>query len=119
MSPLTHEQKVTIFKAYAQEKKMPRAYTTTPTVMFISMGQNVPPIIFCKMWQIALSLGINFAAGWGLAMHFVSWRRHNMPISLQVAASVFAGVLFGVSMAIYYKSQRKKYGLTTWEEFKG
>ncbi|WP_374074171.1 DUF6404 family protein [Bdellovibrio bacteriovorus] len=119
MAPLTHEQKITIFKAYAQEKKIPRAFTSIPTVMFISLGQQMPPIIFCKPWQIALSLGVNFAVGWGLAMHFMSWQRKNMPISLQVSAAVMAGALFGFSMAIYYKTQKKKYGLTTWEEFKG
>ncbi len=79
-----------------------------------AMGLKVPPPHFARFWPTAAALGTWFGVLWGLVMWFFIWSKQGMPLSGAVIASVVAGGLFGLSMAIYYAYGRRKYKLPSW-----
>lgn len=77
---------------------------------------NVPPPHFAPFWACALLSGVYFCFIWGVLMWFLTWSRQGMSGSGALAASAFAGFLFGLSMAGYYAYSRRKHGLPPWQE---
>ena len=51
---------------------------------------------------------------WGLLMWLITWSRQGVPTWIAVTASVLAGALFGVCMAIYFRRLARKHGLSAW-----
>jgi apolipoprotein N-acyltransferase len=65
--------------------------------------------------RIALMNGGYFCVTWGLFMWGLFWRHQSMPVLVAIGSAVFAGVLFGVFMALYYRYSRKRHGLSDWD----
>lgn len=65
--------------------------------------------------KIVCSYGAFFGIFWGLFMWFFQWKSSALPVwgALTVAGS--AGLLFGLTLSLYYRHGRKKYQLSTWE----
>ncbi len=64
----------------------------------------------------AVPMGLYFGIVWGVLMWLFQWMRWELPIIVAVVASVAAGLFFGLSMAMYYRSSAKKHSLSDWEE---
>ncbi|MDG0816253.1 DUF6404 family protein [Bdellovibrio svalbardensis] len=114
---MTYQDKVAAWNEFVKSKKMQRGYAQFPTLTYVKFGHEPAPLLFWGFWEITALLGINYGVGWGIAMHFLSWKQMNAPLWLQVGAAVFAGLSFGAVMAWMMKRQLKKYNLSTWEKF--
>jgi len=69
------------------------------------------------------SFGLNFAfsatwfsVGWGTLMWLTVWSRETMSGLMAFGAALFAGVLFGLSMAAYYRYGARKHDLPAWSQ---
>ncbi len=63
-----------------------------------------------------LTMAIMFGLFWGLIMWFTTWKNQSIPIQIALITSLCAGLLFGLSMAFYYKLSAKKNNLKKWEQ---
>lgn len=50
-------------------------------------------------------------------MWFTSWQSSGIAVHTALISSAFAGMLFGLFMAWYYKRSAKKHKLSDWNEF--
>jgi ABC-type antimicrobial peptide transport system permease subunit len=48
-------------------------------------------------------------------MWFTTWQFSSAPVLIALSTSVFAGLLFGLIMALYFKRSAKKNNLSSWE----
>ena len=79
------------------------------------LGVNVRPPVFQSFWTLVGVQGGFFGIFWTLAMRLTVWR--SMPIIGVLVAGVFATVLFGVSMAAFFRWRAGKHALPPWEEY--
>lgn len=63
-------------------------------------------------------LGAWFGLTFGVVMSIAAWSREGVPIVAQVVVAIFAGLAFGLSMAIYYRRGARKQQLPSWSQFK-
>jgi hypothetical protein len=77
-------------------------------------GVNVPPPHFMSFLASAALTGIGFGVMWGLFMLAFAAATGNIHFPVLLAASVGAGLLFGVSMATYYAFGRRRHKLPKW-----
>ena len=82
------------------------------------MGIETPPH-FASFGSIALVMGLFFGVFWGLIMWFLGWRANDVPIAFALAMSAVAGVLFGVTMAAYFRWRASKLALPAWKDYPG
>ena len=61
-------------------------------------------------------MGIYFGIAWGILMWFLLWSGQSMSVWVAMVASFAAGLLFGVSMAFYYRHSARKHSLSKWED---
>jgi hypothetical protein len=81
-------------------------------------GWFVSPPHFATFGENALFAGVWFGVIFGVVMSVAVWSRQGMPILGQVGAAAFASILFGLSMALYYRQGARKHKLPTWAELK-
>jgi hypothetical protein len=93
--------------AIADELRAQRVgpYTSAPPVYRLAwmLGFHVRPPLYQSFTSLALGMGIWFSVVWGLLMWFLFWRAEGGSISRTLVGSLFAGVLFGLAMASYYR----------------
>lgn len=80
------------------------------------MGFNAPPPILASVASNALLMGTWFAVGWGVLMWLLVWRNTHMPAGGAVFSALFAGVLFGLLMAVVMRVMRLRRGLPLWRD---
>lgn len=81
-----------------------------------ALGIKARPPHYANLWTVFAGSAAWFAVAWGIAMWFISWKAAGFSGWAAVGASVFAGLLFGAWMTVYYWRGRKKYGLSLWDE---
>jgi hypothetical protein len=81
------------------------------------LGAKTPPPHFQGFTANFVSAGVWFGVVWGLSMWFTWWRSHGMSIERAFTGSIFAGVLFGLGMAAYYRYGARKHGIPLWRDF--
>lgn len=79
-------------------------------------GLPVRPPQFAPFYLNVLNNAVWFAPLWGAIMWFLVWSGQGHPLWLMAGASVLAGLLFGVLMAIFYNESARKNRLPSWEE---
>ena|SRR2546421_387366 len=79
------------------------------------LGARVPPPHFLSFTANFVSAGVWFGVFWGLAMWLTVCSHQGL--SRLAAAALFAGVLFGLCMAAYYRYGARKYGIPLWKDF--
>ena len=94
-------------------------YTTAPPLyrLLWRLGIEVPPPHFAGFWTLAIFMGVFFGVFWGIFMWFFLWRSEDMPLAIAIGSSLIAGVLFGVTMAAYYRWRASKLALPRWEDY--
>ncbi|OAN87030.1 hypothetical protein A8B74_04905 [Sulfitobacter geojensis] len=80
------------------------------------LGWMVRPPHYASFWRVMLGYALWFAPVWGILMWFVSWRGQGFSLVSAAGAAVFAGILFGGMMALYYARARRRYKLSKWED---
>ena len=81
------------------------------------LGIELPPPLFMGFWPAAFFMGSFFGVFWGLFMWLFQWSRQGMPFWLVLAAAAFAGVLFGLCMAAYFRYLARKHNLPSWAAY--
>jgi len=85
-------------------------------VLLRKFGVNIRPMHYNTFIVNFLIMSPIFGGTWGLLMWFTSWKSQNMSIQIALIISLGAGLLFGLSMALYYKLSSKKNNLSNWEQ---
>jgi hypothetical protein len=80
-----------------------------------SCGLRVRPPHFMSPLRIVLLYTAWFAPAWGLMMWAIAWASMGLDLRTSAGIAVGVGLLYGVTMAIYYSHGRKKYGLPAWD----
>jgi hypothetical protein len=80
------------------------------------LGFEPRPLHYETFARIAVSSGIYFAVTWGIFMSLVFWNDRGMPTAMQFFTAAGAGLLFGLGMAVWYRSVRRKNGLSSWDD---
>lgn len=57
-----------------------------------------------------------FSVGYGLLMYFMVWRPQGMSPLFACAVSLIAGVLFGLTMALFHLWRRSANKLPDWKD---
>ncbi|WP_446728920.1 DUF6404 family protein [Pseudoduganella sp. OTU4001] len=83
------------------------------------LGIEMPPPLFMGFWPLALFMGTFFGAFWGIFMWLLQWSSEGTPPLAILGASILAGVLFGLCMAMYCRSLARKHNLTAWHAYTG
>lgn len=80
------------------------------------LGLRLRPSHYRDPVRHGVAMGVYFAVFWGTTMWLLVWSADGTPILLAMGAAVFAGVLFGVFMALSLAFGRRRHRLTPWEE---
>lgn len=118
MNDMTHREKVDHLIAELGEQGM-NPYTVAPPMFRLlwALGLRVRPPLFMGFFTIALFGGFFFGFFWGLFMWLIQWSWWKAPVELAVFASAAAGLLFGVTMAAYYRWKARRLRLPKWEDY--
>lgn len=82
------------------------------------VARKVPPPHFTSFAGNFADYGLWFAVVWGLLMWFAIWSRQHVSPHVAVGTAIFAGVLFGLGMAAYYRYGDRKHGIPLWKDFR-
>ena len=85
------------------------------SVLLRKLGFNIRPFHYCSFKSNFLTASVWFGGVWGLFMWFTSWQSNGMTIQAALISSFFAGIFFGLFMALYYKRSAKKNNLSDWQ----
>ena len=91
-------------------------YNSPILVLLRKSGLNIKPFQYYSFLQSFLITSAWFGSVWGLLMWFTTWQSSSTSGLFALATSVFAGLLFGLIMALYFKRSAKKNNLSTWEQ---
>lgn len=101
----------------ATKKAILKSSGTPPLLKLLKkMGCEVRPPHYSSFVKNALFEGLFFAVSWGLLMAIFLWSPQNYPLIVWLLSSAAAGLMFGLSMAGYYKYSARKHKLSTWDE---
>jgi hypothetical protein len=117
---MTHRQKVERLIADLRKQGV-SPYTVAPPLFRLlwALGLEVPPPFFLGFITLTLLMGAFFGILWGALMWLLQWEAWHMPLELAVMASAVAGLLFGPSMAGYYRWKAARLRLPPWESYPG
>lgn len=117
---MTHSEKIK--RLYQHLPKLGISpFTAAPPLyrLLWRLGCEVPPPLFLSFSTLALVMGGFFAIGFGL----FSWLLLPLESTPSAASipvvSAFSGILFGLSMAAYYRHITKRASLPSWSEYTG
>jgi len=114
---MTHKEKLNKMFAVLPKQGINK-YTFAPPIyrLLWKIGIEIPPPLFSTFTSIFLFMGIFFGTLWEL-LTWLIYGRNNLPLSITMCASILAGILFGLSMAIYCRYQAKKHSLPLWKDY--
>jgi hypothetical protein len=118
---MTHREKIDhLIEELRKRRVNPYAVAPPAFRLLWAIGLKVPPPFFLGFFSLAFSMGILFAVSWGILMWLFLWRRaQNVPTEVFIITSIIAGVVFGISMAFYYRWKAKKLNLPSWDKYPG
>tara|TARA_B100000768_G_scaffold179125_1_gene196167 strand:- start:319 stop:666 length:348 start_codon:yes stop_codon:yes gene_type:complete len=85
-------------------------------VLLRKLGVNIRPMHYNTFVVNFLLMALMFGGLWGMIMWFTTWEPQNMPIPIAIISSLAGGIVFGLSMAFYYKLSSKKNNLSNWAQ---
>ncbi|HDZ2430992.1 DUF6404 family protein [Klebsiella pneumoniae] len=71
---------------------------------------------YAPLWQVFGVMAGSFSVGYGLWMYWMVWRAQGMPPLFACKISLIAGVLFGLTMALFHLWRRKVNKLPDWKD---
>jgi hypothetical protein len=113
---MTHEEKVAHFCAHMGKRGIQEGACAPPAWKLAwRLGWTIPPPHFVGFLPLALVMGLLFGVLWGFAMWLLYWSSQGWRFS--VSAAAYAGALFGLSLAGYYRYSASKHNLPSWEQY--
>jgi membrane associated rhomboid family serine protease len=114
---MTHEEKVAYLLRDLGQKGIGQ-YTIAPPIyrLLWRLGIEVRPPHFASFWSLAVPMAMGFAIFWGILMWFTVWQQRSS-VSLVVGTAALAGLLFGLTMAGYYRGRARRLTLPRWEDY--
>lgn len=85
-------------------------------IMIWKLGIKAKPPHYNAFSKNAFLLGVWFASAWGLLMWFLQLRSLGFSILGATILSLVGGILFGLTMAAYYKWSARKHRLSNWTD---
>ena len=82
-----------------------------------NLGLPIPPPQFLGFGALTAVMGVPFGVIWGAFMWLAIWKRQGVGIGGTVVASMFAGVLFGMVMAFFFRRKARKLCLPAWCDY--
>ncbi len=98
------------------EKQGIKASTSAPPLFRLLwlFGIDIRPPLNQSFLINTLLMGLFFGIFWGLYMWIFQWRKWHMSYIGAILYAAATGVLFGISMAIYYRRKSQKVNVPTW-----
>lgn len=95
-----------------------RRSTSAPPLFLLlwRCGVTIPPPHFRSMLANALLSGTSFGLFWWLIMWPIQWLRNDTPIAATLLPALFAALLFGLFMGLFYRFGARKHKLPRWSE---
>ncbi|MEM7732705.1 MAG: DUF6404 family protein [Pseudomonadota bacterium] len=87
-----------------------------PVLLLRRLGKRPRPPHYDRFWRAALVQGGFFGPVFGFFMYLLVWRNDGMPPAAALLIAVLSGVLFGVTMALYYRWVKSHHTLTDWNK---
>jgi hypothetical protein len=81
------------------------------------LGAKLPPPHFQTVTANFVWAGVWFGVVGGLSMWITWWRSHGMSAERAFTGSIFASVLFGLSVAVRYRYGARKHHIPLWRDF--
>ena len=103
-------------KELSETKIWKSSYNPPILVLLRKFGLEIRPFHYSSFITNFIITSVWFGCAWGLIMWFTIWQSAKMPILIAFIASLSAGLLFGLTMAFYYKLSAKKNNLSDWRE---
>jgi uncharacterized protein DUF6404 len=115
---MTHEEKVEFLLNELSQRGVSK-YTVAPPLYRIlwRLGLEAKPPHFASFWSLTFTVGAFFAIAWGIFMWLFFWQGTDFPAVVGVSTSVIAGLLFGMTIAGYYRSRARRLALPRWESY--
>lgn len=94
-----------------------RASNAVPPYLRVArrFGLELRPPYYISFAKVALSAGVYFAVMWGLLTSLIFWQGYEA-VQRQLINSVESGLLFGVTLAAWYRYVRWKRSLSSWDD---
>jgi hypothetical protein len=125
INSLTHRQKVDRLITDLHKQGV-SPYTVAPPLFRLlwALGLEVPPPFFLGFLTLTLLMGTSFgilwgALIWGPLMWLLPSRAWHSPAAIPVMTTAGAALLFGLSMAAYYRWKAARLRLPPWESYPG
>lgn len=113
---MDHTEKINRWQQFAKSKGWKSTYPAPHEWIVIKLtGKECTPSFFWPSWILAILFGFSWGIFWAVFMRFTVWQDKTL---FQIAVpSIICGFFFGIGMAAFHLYQKRKCGLTTWEEF--
>ncbi len=99
---------------------MPRtSYAPALVRLLWHLGVKVPPPHFASFVGVFAVAATVFGLTWGLMMWLVLWSDQDIPVQRALVQTAFAGLIFGLLLAVYYHYGARRHGLPKWEDISG
>ncbi|WP_368758775.1 DUF6404 family protein [Klebsiella oxytoca] len=103
--------------AIMAERRMWKSNYAPPLVRLLwRLGVKIPPLPFMSFWRLFVVMAAPFSIGYGLLMYLMVWRAQGMSPLFACAVSLIAGVLFGLTMALFHLWRRRANKLPDWND---
>jgi hypothetical protein len=96
----------------------PSSYAPPLCRLLWRVGVRIPPPHFVGFTTNVLFTGSFFGIVWGALLWSALWARSGMSPANAVVAAMFAGVLFGLCMAGYYRYGAHRHRIPLWRDFR-
>lgn len=83
--------------------------------LLVQLGFQIRPPHYASFGTNLGVLGTFFGGCFGLLMTLLVWLPQRFPFWMCIFGSVCAGLLFGLGMAMYYRTSARKHKLSKWE----
>src|SRR5262245_3833263 len=109
---MTHKEKIDHFIGDMRRRGV-GVWTAVPPAyrLALLLGISIRPPFFQSFATITVMVGSGWAIGFALIMHLLRWVPQGLPLFVEFVAYAMAGLLFGVTMAGYYKWRAKRFNL--------
>lgn len=115
---MTHKEKLNKMFKELPERGI-RKYEFAPPLyrLLWRIGIEIPPPLFSSFIFLFIFEGLLFGIPWGVFMWLFERSRNVMSAISYILGSIFAGIFFGLIMAINFRRQAKKYNLPLWKDY--
>lgn len=113
---MNHAEKIDRWREFAKGKGWKNVYPAPHEWLVIKLaGKECAPSFFWPSWTLGALSGLFWGIFWGVFMYFTVWHDRTF---LQIAIPSLLGALFfGLGTMVFHGFQKRKHGLTTWENF--